>query len=209
MKKIAIAIAALGTVAAPGAFAQYDSGRDYRDENRYSSSYQSWRDRDHRDARVIETRPLYAAGQGREECWNERAGHYEQVRDNNGETRVGKGAVIGAIAGGVLGHQLGSGRGNTAATAGGAVLGGLLGHNVEKRNDRDDQPDLDRTRCRVIADNGARPLGYDVRYEYDGREYVTRMDHEPGRTLRIGRDVRDDGSPLDDTAPYRERYGQR
>lgn len=45
----------------------------------------------------------------------------------------GAGAVIGAIAGGVIGHQFGSGRGNDAATAGGAVVGGLAGHEAEKR----------------------------------------------------------------------------
>lgn len=45
----------------------------------------------------------------------------------------GAGAVLGAIAGGVIGHQFGSGRGNDAATAGGAVVGGLAGHEAEKR----------------------------------------------------------------------------
>ena len=158
---------------------------------------------------MIESRPLYAEGSAKEECWNARAGHYEAVRENK-DTRIGKGAAIGAIAGGVLGHQVGSGNGNTAATAGGAILGGLLGHQLQKRNESDDQPDLDRNKCRVIADNGARPLGYDVRYEYQGREYVTRMDREPGKTLRVGRDIRDDGEPLDPNAPYRrDRYSAR
>lgn len=45
----------------------------------------------------------------------------------------GAGAVIGAIAGGVIGHQFGGGRGKDVATAGGAVLGGVAGHEVEKR----------------------------------------------------------------------------
>jgi uncharacterized protein YcfJ len=213
MKKIAIAVATLFTAAAPAAFADHDastssrytntydvtpgySARDYRNERRYRDN-----------ARVIESRPLYAAGNAREECWNARAGHYEELRGNH-DTRVGKGAAIGAIVGGVAGHQVGSGNGNTAATAGGALLGGLLGHQLQKRNDADEQTDLDRSKCRVIADNGAQPLGYDVRYEYQGREYVTRMDREPGQTLRVGRDIRDDGTPLDDSAA-RDRYSVR
>jgi outer membrane lipoprotein SlyB len=44
----------------------------------------------------------------------------------------GAGAVIGGIAGGVLGHQIGSGRGNTAATVVGAAGGAYAGHQVEK-----------------------------------------------------------------------------
>lgn len=45
----------------------------------------------------------------------------------------GIGAIGGAIAGGVIGHQIGSGSGNTAATIGGAVVGGVIGHQVEQR----------------------------------------------------------------------------
>ena len=44
----------------------------------------------------------------------------------------GAGAVIGGIAGGVLGHQVGSGRGNTAATVVGAGAGAYAGHQIEK-----------------------------------------------------------------------------
>ncbi len=45
----------------------------------------------------------------------------------------GAGAVIGGLAGGVLGHQIGSGRGNTAATIAGAAGGAYAGHQIEKR----------------------------------------------------------------------------
>lgn len=40
------------------------------------------------------------------------------------------GAVVGGAMGGVLGHQIGGGKGKTAATVGGAVLGTLAGQNV-------------------------------------------------------------------------------
>ena len=213
-KTIAVAIAALFTTAAPLAFADYgDRTTDPREVNTYDNSNArtpgySARDyryeRDQRDnARVIESKPLYAEGSAKEECWNERAGHYEELRAPH-DTRIGKGAAVGAVAGGVLGHQVDHG----AGTAVGAVLGGIIGHQVQKRNERDDQPDLDRTRCRVMADNNARPVGYDVRYEYQGREYVTRLDHDPGNRLQRGRDIREDGSPRDEGAEYRS-YGER
>lgn len=45
----------------------------------------------------------------------------------------GAGAVIGAIAGGVIGHQFGGGSGKDVATAAGAIGGGFAGNEVEKR----------------------------------------------------------------------------
>jgi outer membrane lipoprotein SlyB len=45
----------------------------------------------------------------------------------------GGGAVAGAIIGGVLGHQVGSGRGNDVATAAGAIGGAVAGNEIEKR----------------------------------------------------------------------------
>ena len=125
MKTLAIAVGALFTALAPAAFAE---------------NY----------GRAVESTPVQASDSTRQECWNPRAGHYEELRAPH-ETHVGKGAAIGAVAGGVLGHQVGSGRGNTAATVGGAVLGGVAGHQIEKRNDHDDQPDLDKSRCRYVS----------------------------------------------------------
>jgi len=187
-KTLAIAVGSLLTAAAPVAFGQYYGGRDYRDNDRY--------DRRGDYARVIESRPIYeSANAGRQECWNPRAGHFEEVRPQN-KTRIGKGAAAGAVVGGVLGHQIGDN--GTAQTLGGAVIGGLIGHQLEKRNEEDRQDDLDFSNCRVIGDSGLgnQVSGYDVRYEYNGREYVTRMDHEPGRRLELGVDVAGDGTPL-------------
>jgi uncharacterized protein YcfJ len=173
MKKLAIAIGSICTALAPAAFGQY-----YGDRNRDT-------------ARVIESRPVYEATNARQECWNPRAGHYEELRAQE-KTDIGKGAAIGAVTGGVIGHQVDSGTG----TAAGAILGGILGHQVERHRDRDEQADLDRSRCRVVGggDSGA-VVGYDVRYEVDGREYVTRMNDDPGRRLVLGRDVNRDGTP--------------
>jgi outer membrane lipoprotein SlyB len=45
----------------------------------------------------------------------------------------GVGVVGGAVAGGVLGHQVGNGDGQTIATVIGAVGGGFAGNEIEKR----------------------------------------------------------------------------
>lgn len=42
------------------------------------------------------------------------------------------GTGVGAVAGGLLGHQVGGGKGKTLATVGGAVAGGYVGNRVQK-----------------------------------------------------------------------------
>ena len=51
----------------------------------------------------------------------------------DGDLQLGLGAVIGAVAGGVLGHQFGGGTGRDIATVLGAVGGGVAGDVVQNR----------------------------------------------------------------------------
>jgi uncharacterized protein YcfJ len=44
------------------------------------------------------------------------------------------GTAIGAVAGGLLGHQVGGGKGKTLATVGGAVAGGYAGKKVQEHH---------------------------------------------------------------------------
>jgi outer membrane lipoprotein SlyB len=78
----------------------------------------------------------------------------ETVAAEDQKTGPGIGAIGGAIAGGVLGHQVGSGSGNTAATIGGAVLGGVVGHKVEQ-SVRNRQAAGVEYRFRVRMDDGS------------------------------------------------------
>jgi uncharacterized protein YcfJ len=193
MKTVAIAVASIFAALAPAAFAQT---YDYRDNNRDSYQDRQWsRGRD--VARVIDSRPIYAATSSHQECWNPRAGVYEEVRDNDGHSVINKGTAIGAVAGGVIGHQVDDGNTGTVL---GALLGGLIGNQVDKsRNTDSPQNDLDRSRCRITREGG-QIEGYEVKYSYRGNQYVTRMDHKPGSTLRVGDDVRSDGRPVDPIA---------
>ena len=63
---------------------------------------------------------------------------------------VNGGTLIGGIAGGVIGHQIGSGRGNTAATIAGAIGGAAVGHEIAKK-----QEQATRYRITVRLDSGS------------------------------------------------------
>lgn len=52
------------------------------------------------------------------------------------DAHLGLGAVIGSVAGGVLGHQFGGGNGRDVATVAGALAGGFAGAQVEKNNEK-------------------------------------------------------------------------
>lgn len=63
---------------------------------------------------------------------------------------IGVGAVAGAVVGGLIGHQVGEGDGNTAATVIGAVGGALVGHQLEKQM----QHKADQFRLTIRMENG-------------------------------------------------------
>ena len=222
MKKLAIAMASVFTVVAPVAHAAYDRYGNWYDENTYSAPVYSTpvysepvysapvysepvytpSPRERQEfARVIESRPVYESSNRKEECWNPRAGHYEERRDTK-DSNV-NGTVAGALLGGVLGHQVDSGAGGTI---GGALLGGLIGNRVDNSHNSNVQDDLDFSRCRVVAEGDRNLQGYDVRYVYRGEEYTTRMAQNPGGRLRIGEDINEDGTPLGTANSYSSGY---
>ncbi|MDE2600473.1 MAG: glycine zipper 2TM domain-containing protein [Rhodocyclaceae bacterium] len=51
----------------------------------------------------------------------------------DGDKNLGWGTVIGAVAGGLLGNQIGAGNGRTVATVAGAAAGGFAGTAVESK----------------------------------------------------------------------------
>jgi outer membrane lipoprotein SlyB len=59
------------------------------------------------------------------------------VQEVKKEKRKGQGGMLGvaggAVAGGVIGNQIGSGTTNKVATVGGAVAGGVIGNEVQKK----------------------------------------------------------------------------
>jgi outer membrane lipoprotein SlyB len=64
---------------------------------------------------------------------------------------IGVGTIAGAVIGGLIGHQMGEGNGNTAATVIGAAGGALIGHQIEQQN----QPQGDQFRLTIRMENGS------------------------------------------------------
>ncbi len=193
MKTLVMAVASACTALAPAAFAQ--TYHDRHGHDRYDT------------ARVVSSTPVYDAAGTREECWNPRAGHFEERRDSSGHHNTLGGTAAGAVIGGVIGHQFN----DRAGTALGALAGGALGHEVAKEHNRDEaQNDLDYSNCRTVSTGDGNVVGYDVTYDSRGQQYTTRLDHDPGRRIALGRDVRDDGLPFDSDVAYsRPDYDNR
>jgi uncharacterized protein YcfJ len=123
------------------------------------------------------------------ECWQ------EPVHASQGPfsyNHVG-GTLLGSTLGVVAGNQVGRGRGKDVARVAGALIGGAIGHHVSV--DRQRQLDGGRERlverCDVRYEDRYedRIDGYQVTYEYAGREYVTRLPYDPGERLRVRVDV--------------------
>ncbi|TAM58262.1 MAG: glycine zipper 2TM domain-containing protein [Rhodanobacter sp.] len=80
-------------------------------------------------------------------CENVRVRH-SGARDHH--RLIGTG--IGAVAGGLLGHQVGGGKGKTLATVGGAVAGGYVGNRVEKHQQDKKTYYTTERRCHDVYD---------------------------------------------------------
>lgn len=116
----------------------------------------------------------------RKDCEQVSVARRQPERDGN----VG-GTLVGAVVGGALGNQVGGGNGRKAATVAGAVAGGMVGHEMDKRHQGGRVTTATETRCREVNDVSDRVVGYNVTYTHEGREYTTRMDHDPGERIRV------------------------
>ncbi|MBA2672260.1 glycine zipper 2TM domain-containing protein [Ramlibacter sp.] len=93
----------------------------------------------------------------------------------------GGGALIGAVVGGLLGNTIGHGFGRAAATGVGAVVGAGVGNSIETR---DGYPQAVQ-QCATQNSYENRTVGYNVTYEFGGRQYTTQMPYDPGPTVRL------------------------
>ncbi|MBB3225997.1 uncharacterized protein YcfJ [Luteibacter sp. Sphag1AF] len=76
-----------------------------------------------------------------------------QVRHNDSkDNHQIAGTAIGAVAGGVLGNQVGGGKGKTLATVAGAVGGGYAGNRIQKNNQDKNSYTTTERRCHYVDD---------------------------------------------------------
>lgn len=95
------------------------------------------------------------------------------------------GTVLGAVAGGLLGNQVGGGNGKKLATVAGAVGGGYAGNKVQENMQAGSTYTTTETRCNTVMDSSDKVVGYDVKYQLGDRVDQVRMDRDPGGRIPV------------------------
>lgn len=95
---------------------------------------------------------------------------------------TGGGALAGALVGGLAGNSIGGGGGQVIATMLGFLAGSMVGDRIEASRG----PQLfDVEHCSVQNFTENRTVGWDVEYEYAGRQYAARLPSDPGATVPL------------------------
>ena len=143
-------------------------------------------------ARVVKVTPVVRYVNVRtpvKECWDD-VEYYTRSHPTPG--KAGK-TLFGAIVGGVIGHQFGSGRGNDAATIAGSLIGAAVANGGDRRpyyETTEYSRPVTRCETNYRTHQEERIDGYDVIYKYHGRTYATRTPFDPGKRIKIRVDVR-------------------
>ena len=89
------------------------------------------------------------------------------------------GAVIGGLAGAVVGSRFGKGHGRDALTVAGAVGGAIAGDQIQNGSGAP-QP-----ACRQVTTYQDRINGYRVTFRYAGRDYTQVLPRDPGPSVPV------------------------
>jgi uncharacterized protein YcfJ len=144
-------------------------------------------------ARVLSVTPqIERVNTPRHECRTEyvRESYYENPQRSN------TGAIVGGITGGLIGSRFGGGSGRIATAALGAGVGAVMGDRYDN-NGRQSGGERVVTRpverCVTLDDWQSVTTGYVVSYEYNGRQYTTVTERDPGRFIPVNVAVRPSG----------------
>ncbi len=151
-------------------------------------------------AKVVRVEPLVRTlevERPREVCWDEEVRHVQHhgaPQPHASHRYSPLPTIVGGVVGGVVGNRIGRRRdGRGALTIAGTLLGAAVGHRIQRAPRHHPPPPPPRTyitterRCEVRTEyrTEERIEGYDVTYRYSGREFTTRMDHDPGERVRV------------------------
>src|SRR6202035_5931585 len=100
----------------------------------------------------------------RQECHDEQVTRTRTPKDSNRLAGTG----IGAVVGGLLGHEVGGGSGKVLATVAGAAAGGYAGNTIEKKVQQGNTYTTTEQRCSTVYDSSEVSAGYQVVYELGG-----------------------------------------
>ncbi len=175
MSKLIVASAAALAVGLSGCASASPRWDDYH-RNR-----QSFEDTAH----VIRAKPIFETlkvSVPEQRCWRER--RYES---SYRQRESYAGPLVGAIVGGVVGNRFGEGSGKTAMTVAGTLLGASIANDLDNGPRSIAYRPVHYRRCETVDryETHEEIVAYRVKYRYKGHIYRTRMDHDPGSTIRI------------------------
>jgi uncharacterized protein YcfJ len=131
---------------------------------------------------VVSAKPLTRTVKiPRQDCHDEEVTRTKPVKDQN--RLVGTG--LGALVGGVLGHQVGGRNGKTLATVVGAGAGGYAGNKIQEKVQQGDTYKTTEQRCNTVYDTSQEPAGFDVVYEYKGERHHVHTKEDPGSSVPV------------------------
>lgn len=143
-------------------------------------------------AEVISTVPIYGSvNEPRQQCWTETVTTYQDAPRSYGRT------VLGGITGGLLGSTIGDGNGRIAASAVGAAIGALIGNNADERNASQVPVPQQVQRCQTVNNQKHGITGYQVTYNYNGRNATVVLPYDPGPRVNVGISVAGAGNSYD------------
>ncbi len=133
-------------------------------------------------AQVVSVDPVRSTvNNPKQVCHDETVTHSAPPKDQH---RIA-GTAIGAVVGGLVGHQIGGGKGKTLATVAGAVGGGYAGNRIEASRQQPQVTTSVERQCDTVNNTSSKIVGYDVRYVYNGVTRTVRMDHDPGDRVQV------------------------
>ena len=130
-------------------------------------------------APVVSSVPVYqTVNEPQQQCWTESVTSYEGRRSPGG-------AILGGLTGGLLGSTIGRGNGRVASAAVGAVIGALVGDNLGNRDNGAVAVTRPIQRCQTVQSYRQVLTGYQVTYNYNGRNTTVVLPYDPGARVPI------------------------
>jgi uncharacterized protein YcfJ len=130
-------------------------------------------------APMVSSIPLYqTVGVPQQQCWAESVTSYEQRRSPGG-------ALLGGLTGGLLGSTIGRGNGRVASAAVGAAIGALVGDHIANVNNGPVAVTRPVERCQTVTTYRQVLTGYQVTYNYRGRNTTVVRPYDPGPRVPV------------------------
>lgn len=124
------------------------------------------------------------------QCWHEKV-KYDDRRNYHDRDHSYTSTIVGGIIGGALGNAVGHKKKNKKiGTAVGAILGASIGNEMASNGSSykgSSSKYRNHQRCDTTyrVDYEEEVLAYRVWFRYKGEEYKTRMNHKPGKKIKV------------------------